>query len=172
MFIVEILVCYKKRKMVDPNRKINRLTDKDIEFLEECEREFGLRYTEEDSDFMDHCSKPLDDPPIVENWNFGGGGDNNSRNDGGSRNYNRGSNRHNRNWRGYPGGDHHRQKDRSFRPRRGFGGGGEGYHRNERQDLNNQYNPPHRPSFNQNNNHTPMNVRRDYNNFVAASKDD
>ncbi|TMW44642.1 hypothetical protein DOY81_010278 [Sarcophaga bullata] len=112
--------------MVDPNRKINRLTDKDIEFLEECEREFGLRYTEEDADFMEHCTKPLDDPPIVENWNFGGGGDNANKNDGGNRNYNRGGNRHNRNWRGYPGGERHRQKDHSFRPRRGFGGGGGG----------------------------------------------
>ncbi|XP_055382798.1 RNA guanine-N7 methyltransferase activating subunit [Condylostylus longicornis] len=55
--------------MVDPNRKINRLTDKDIEFLDECEEEFAYRYTENDEEFVAHCQKELTDPPIVEPWN-------------------------------------------------------------------------------------------------------
>lgn len=54
--------------MVDPNRKINRLSDKDISFLEECEEEFGARYTEDDAEFMAHCAKPAPDPPVIENW--------------------------------------------------------------------------------------------------------
>lgn len=59
--------------MVDPNRKINRLSDKDISFLEECEEEFGARYTEDDVEFMAHCAKPVPDPPLIENWSSGSG---------------------------------------------------------------------------------------------------
>lgn len=147
--------------MVDPNRKINRLTDKDIEFLEECEQEFGLRYSEEDAEFIEHCLEPLDDPPIIENWNFGGG--DGSRNEGCGRH--RGGFKHQRNWRGNSSEGSH-------------GGGGRGYktrnHRYRRSpDI--RYGPTTRPSFNQqpnsSSNSPSMNIRRDYNNFVAASKE-
>lgn len=60
--------------MVDPNRKINRLPDKDVNFLEECESEFALRYTKDDDEFMAHCAKPAPEPPLVDNWTSGGGG--------------------------------------------------------------------------------------------------
>lgn len=151
--------------MVDPNRKINRLTDRDLEFLEECEREFSLRYTEEDAEFMDHCSKPLPDPPIVDNWSFGGGGGQGFRDGGdGARNQHRGGNRNQRGWRGHGGGGNHH---RNYRHRRGGGGraqngyDGRDYPQHSYRRERDQPYP----------NHPPMNVRRDYGNFVAASKD-
>ncbi|XP_037931365.1 uncharacterized protein LOC119666152 [Teleopsis dalmanni] len=71
--------------MVDPNRKINRLTERDIEFLDECEEKFANRFTEEDEEFVNHCNNHKNViPPILENWgnnnngpgyfNRGGGG--------------------------------------------------------------------------------------------------
>ncbi|XP_061396357.1 RNA guanine-N7 methyltransferase activating subunit [Musca vetustissima] len=152
--------------MVDPNRKINRLTDRDLEFLEECEREFGLRYSEEDAEFMEHCSKPLPDPPVVDNWQFGGG------DGGGNRNHNQhrggGGNRSHRGWRGSGdrGGGHHR----NFRHRRGGRGGGGRYQNgyesrdHSQPSYRRERDQPYPPQ-------PPMNVRRDYGNFVAASKD-
>lgn len=96
--------------MVDPNRKINRLTDKDIKFLDECEEEFAYRFTSEDEEFVNYCSQPVPEPPVVPNWGEnrsfhrnqhhngrGGGGDGNRRwNNNRSRPYdqrNRNSNR-------------------------------------------------------------------------------
>ncbi|XP_073840139.1 uncharacterized protein [Musca autumnalis] len=143
--------------MVDPNRKINRLTDRDLEFLEECEREFGLRYSEEDSEFMEHCAKPLPDPPVVENWSFGDGG--------GGRNHNQnrgGGNRGPRGWRGHGG------NNRNFRHRRGGRGGGSGRYQNGYDSRDQNYRREREQPYPQ---HPPMNVRRDYGNFVAASKD-
>lgn len=161
--------------MVDPNRKINRFTDRDIEFLEECEREFGTRYSEEDAEFMEHCSKPLADPPILENFSQSGSGGHGG-NSGGHpyQHHRRGGHSHqqnrggNRGWRGYGGGGGGGGGNRNFRPRRGGRGGGRyygdqnGYEHHDQGPRREPY-PSNRP---------PMNVRRDYGNFVAASKED
>ncbi|XP_075164445.1 uncharacterized protein LOC142237018 [Haematobia irritans] len=148
--------------MVDPNRKINRLTDNDLEFLEECEREFSVRYTDSDAEFMQHCSRPLPDPPIIENWSSGGGsGGFREGGESGSRNHHRG-------WRrghGGGGGNH-----RNYRQRRGGRGGGGRFH-NGYDNRDRPYNNPRHDQHQSNSNHPPMNVRRDYGNFVAASKD-
>lgn len=101
--------------MVDPNRKINRLPDKDVNFLEECESEFALRYTKDDDEFMAHCAKPAPEPPLVDNWTSGGGGGPPGGNSGGggySGSYN---NRYN-------GGHRRGGGDRGWH-RRGGGGG-------------------------------------------------
>lgn len=54
--------------MVDPNRKINHLTDEDVKYLNECENEFKDRFTANDEEFMAVFNKPLSEPPIVANW--------------------------------------------------------------------------------------------------------
>lgn len=102
--------------MVDPNRKINRLTEKDIEFLDECEEEFKNRYTNDDEEFVNHCKKEIPLPPIVDPWNKGkqnydgrGGGG------GGYRNNQR--NRYNH---------HHRGNSYNYNRR---GGGGRNFNR-------------------------------------------
>lgn len=102
--------------MVDPNRKINRLTDKDIEFLDECEEEFAFRFTNEDEEFVKYCSQPVPDPPVVSNW-----GDN--------RSFNR--NQHH-NGRGGGGGNRQWNNNR-HRPDNNYksGGGGNGSHRRD-----------------------------------------
>lgn len=74
--------------MVDPNRKINRLSDDDAAFLEECEKEFCTRYTDADDEFVALRDKPIKPPPIIEPWrnmnhnrrNRGGGNNNWNRN--------------------------------------------------------------------------------------------
>lgn len=63
--------------MVDPNRKINRLTDDDAAFLRECEDEFRNRYTVNDEEFVAFCEKPSRDPPIISPWQTGGNRPNN-----------------------------------------------------------------------------------------------
>uniref|UniRef100_A0A1A9UVT7 Uncharacterized protein n=1 Tax=Glossina austeni TaxID=7395 RepID=A0A1A9UVT7_GLOAU len=136
--------------MVDPNRKINRLTDKDVEFLVECEEEFGDRYSHDDDEFMAHCAKPSAAPPIVENWsaavygvgNSGAGNHHNNRS---------GPGRHQRSWRG---GNHNFWKG-NYDNRR---------HNDNRDNHQNRYKIYQKDR-------RPMNIRRDYNNFVAASKD-
>ncbi|KAH8407855.1 hypothetical protein KR215_007356 [Drosophila sulfurigaster] len=166
--------------MVDPNRKINRLPEKDVSFLEECESEFALRYTTDDAEFMAHCAKPVPEPPLVDNWMSGGGGGGSGGGGGGgghnsyNNRYNGGQRRGggNRGWHRRGGGGHDRYRDnRNYRheeyPRRDRGGGGGGRdggggygdrrHRNEPSQSG-----PTGP---------PMNVRRDYGNFVPASRD-
>lgn len=69
--------------MVDPNRKINRLSDDDAAFLVECEQDFRCRYTDADQEFFAFCSKPTRPPPIVEPWQ------NRRQHDGGNGNWNR-----------------------------------------------------------------------------------
>lgn len=59
--------------MVDPNRKINRLSDDDAAFLRECEQEFRYRFTEKDEEFDKFCKKPVHPPPVVVPWGSGGG---------------------------------------------------------------------------------------------------
>ncbi|XP_030372996.1 RNA-binding protein cabeza [Scaptodrosophila lebanonensis] len=176
--------------MVDPNRKINRVTETDIDFLEACEEEFALRYTDDDPEFMAHCSKPLPDPPLVENWQNGNGsGGGGGGGGGGSGHYN---NRYN---------GHRRGGDRGWQRRSGGGG----YHNNDRdrgyRDNRNRPNHRYEPSarrdryreqdrngavYNERNNEqsgssrgggagsgsgSPLKVRRDYGKFVPASKD-
>lgn len=74
--------------MVDPNRKINHLSDDDAAFLVECEQEFRSRYTDADDEFVALCAKSIQPPPIIEpwrnsnqnRWNRGGGGGGNNWN--------------------------------------------------------------------------------------------
>lgn len=68
--------------MVDPNRKINRLSDEDAAFLLECENEFRSRYTMNDEEFSSIYWNEVSSPPILEPWesnrrpnqHYGGGG--------------------------------------------------------------------------------------------------
>ncbi|XP_021704445.1 RNMT-activating mini protein [Aedes aegypti] len=76
--------------MVDPKRHINILSEEDQLFLNECEEEFGDRFSEHDAEFTAYCAQPARAPPVLEPWqsrNFQGGG-------GGGGRYNH----HNRNW--------------------------------------------------------------------------
>lgn len=112
--------------MVDPNRKINHLTDDDVKYLNECENEFKDRFTENDEEFMALYSKPLSDPPIVTPWmvRSGNAGPSNYRGHHRSGNYNQRSYGHHRSNRG--GG-------------RGGGGGNynnRNYHHNDNDDDN------------------------------------
>ncbi|XP_017862999.1 PREDICTED: uncharacterized protein LOC108613789 [Drosophila arizonae] len=164
--------------MVDPNRKINRLSDKDISFLEECEEEFGARYTEDDVEFMAHCAKPVPDPPVIENWLCGrsspglGGGpffslynyNGEQRRGGGARGWQRrGYNNHNSHNSNKDRRDHRRNRYESY-PRRDRGDGDGGNRSSERNYQHRSRNEPQQGG-------SPMQVRRDYGNFVPASKD-
>lgn len=111
--------------MVDPNRKINHLTDDDVKYLNECENEFKDRFTENDEEFMALFNTPASEPPIVTPWMVRSG-------NAGPSNY-RGQQQHhhqrsgNYNQRPY---HHHR----SHRGGRGRGGGN--YNRNYRYNDN------------------------------------
>lgn len=77
--------------MVDPNRKINRLSDEDASFINECEQEFGNRYTDADAEFKELMAKPNSKPPILDPWPGQRGGyrpHNRSNNAGGNYRYN------------------------------------------------------------------------------------
>uniref|UniRef100_W8BEG4 RNMT-activating mini protein n=1 Tax=Ceratitis capitata TaxID=7213 RepID=W8BEG4_CERCA len=153
--------------MVDPNRKINRFTDRDIEFLDECEEEFANRFTDADIDFVNHCSKPLADPPIVENWSFSGAGNNYRGGGGGQRgNYSGGNRGYNR------GGWNKWGRDRGDNKGYRGGGGGQPYRHNNRRYNDKPYERHNRGGNDRDERpHQPMNIRRDYGNFVPASKD-
>lgn len=105
--------------MVDPNRKINRLSDNDAAFLVECEHEFRHRYTQEDKEFAAFSAKPNRPPPIVEPWKA------NRRHQDDGKNFNRNRN-YNRN----------QDMNRPFQP-----------HYNNRPYNNRQYNGPHNRSY-------------------------
>lgn len=107
--------------MVDPNRKINRLVERDLNFLESCELEFADRFTDDDPEFMAHCSKPVPEPPIVENWMGGGGGGGGFQGGGGGGHpYHNRYNGHrrgggDRGWQRRGGAGYHNNQDRGFR---------------------------------------------------------
>ncbi|EDW69765.1 RNA guanine-N7 methyltransferase activating subunit [Drosophila virilis] len=170
--------------MVDPNRKINRLSDRDVKFLDECESEFASRYTTDDAEFMAHCSKPEPEPPLVDNWMSGGGGGGGGSGGGADDGYTSPfNNRYNggqrrgggdRGWQRRGGGynNHNSNNERGFRDQRrnryearGGGGGGGGGDRT----LERSY--QHRSRNESPQGGSPMHVRRDYGNFVPASKD-
>lgn len=100
--------------MVDPNRKINHLTDEDVKYLNECENEFKDRFTENDEEFMALFNKPLPDPPIVTPW----------------MNHHRSGNAGSSNYRGHRYGNYNQRPYHHHRPNRG-GGGGRNYHNND-----------------------------------------
>lgn len=127
--------------MVDPNRKINHLTEEDVKYLNECENEFKDRFTENDEEFMALYNKPAADPPIVTPWmeRHGRSGNSGSSNYRGHRsgNYNNqrpyhhrsnrgGSNYHNRN---YHNSDNDSSRRGTKRPHNYNSGGND---RNER----------------------------------------
>ncbi|EAT35915.1 AAEL011959-PA [Aedes aegypti] len=97
--------------MVDPKRHINILSEEDQLFLNECEEEFGDRFSEHDAEFTAYCAQPARAPPVLEPWQsrnfqggggYGGGGGGRGRfNDRGGRGGGGGGgryNHHNRNW--------------------------------------------------------------------------
>lgn len=47
------------------------LTQDQVAFLAECEKEFCDRYTDKDTEYMELKNKPLSNPPIVYPWNGG-----------------------------------------------------------------------------------------------------
>lgn len=97
--------------MVDPNRRINHLTDDDVEFLNECEEEFRDRFTEADPNFKSLCDKEARKPPIIENWmnrQYDGYSNNRGGYNRGHR-YNNYNNSHRYN-RGDRGGDNYRDR--------------------------------------------------------------
>lgn len=103
--------------MVDPNRKINHLTDDDVKFLNECEAEFKDRYTENDEEFMKIMENTeAATPPLIFPWRQGGGGSGRGGQQG--------------NYRGGNGGGYHRHNQYHDRGRpynndqRGGGSGG------------------------------------------------
>lgn len=121
--------------MVDPNRKINRLSDDDAAFLVECEQEFRHRYTEGDEEFAAFTAKPTKSPPIVEPWRRQHNDSGNNWNRNNYRPHNR--NHYNRNNDNRSQRQHYRQHysrpyDRNFRRegdnnhRHGHGGHGHG----------------------------------------------
>ncbi|XP_031635797.1 RNA guanine-N7 methyltransferase activating subunit-like [Contarinia nasturtii] len=92
--------------MVDPDRKINRLSDDDAAFLRECELEFRNRYTVDDEEFAEFMKKPSKPSPIVEPWKQRNYGD--SRGNWNNRNNYRPNNRNNY----HRNNDHQRQNYR------------------------------------------------------------
>lgn len=103
--------------MVDPNRKINRLSETDISFLDVCEEKFENRFSDSDEQFISHVQKSTPDPPVIPEF------EQRQYNQGG---YNR-NNRYNRpNHRGggfnnrHSGGPYHRGG--GFNRGRGSGG--------------------------------------------------
>lgn len=54
--------------MVDPNRKVNKLSADDTAFLAECEQIFQNRYTGADAQYAAYMVKPDSTPPIVDPW--------------------------------------------------------------------------------------------------------
>lgn len=117
--------------MVDPNRKINRLSDEDAVFLQECDEEFRDRFTMSDEEFAGIFYAEARPPPTVEPWqaprrqnqNFGrgggGGGNQHWRN---NRNNRDGQHNNYRSQNQYQGGYNNRP---SYERRRDGGGDGE-----------------------------------------------
>ncbi|KAL5291526.1 hypothetical protein ACFFRR_010750 [Megaselia abdita] len=113
--------------MVDPNRKINRLSETDISFLDICEEKFENRFTDSDEQFTEHCKRPTLEPPVIpefeqRHYNHGGG-------------YNR-NNRYNRPNRG-GGGGYNNHRNHPYQKRgggfnRGRGGGSQEHNFNYR----------------------------------------
>lgn len=108
--------------MVDPNRKINHLSDDDAAFLRECEQEFRYRFTEKDEEFEEFCKKPSRSAPVITPWATSGGRQNGP---------NQSAPNH---WRN----NNHRNNSG------GGGGGGGGYRNNSynRRNDNNHYRNP------------------------------
>lgn len=53
---------------------MTELSEEQKKFLAECEAEFAGRFTEADKEFMEHCNRPTNPPPILDDWmNFRGG---------------------------------------------------------------------------------------------------
>lgn len=132
--------------MVDPNRKINHLTEEDVKYLNECENEFKNRFTESDEEFMALFNKPLGDPPIITNWKT-----HQSGNSGPS------------NYRGHRGNSYN-QRPYHQRSNRGGGGGNynRNYHNNDNDSNRRGTKRPHNYN-NSGNDHSGNYNRRDYN---------
>jgi len=44
------------------------LSEVQKKFLDECEKEFVDRFTEKDKEFTVHCERPVNPPPILDDW--------------------------------------------------------------------------------------------------------
>lgn len=44
------------------------LTKDQQDFLDECKREFADRFTEKDKEFMEHSERPVNPPPILDEF--------------------------------------------------------------------------------------------------------
>lgn len=115
--------------MVDPNRKINHLTDDDVKYLNECENEFKDRFTENDEEFMALFNTPPSEPPIVTPWMVRSGNTGPSNYRGQQQHHHHHQRSGNYNQRPY---HHHR----SNHHRGGRGRGGGNYNRNYRYNDN------------------------------------
>lgn len=100
----------------DSNATIFKLTEKQVEFLESCEKEFANRYTDEDPDYIIVKETGIEPPPIMDPWynkprrNYDWAGKQQGRNDR-YRNQNSGDRyRHDQN-----SGDRYRNSDRNYR---------------------------------------------------------
>lgn len=120
--------------MVDPNRKINHLTDDDVNFLQECENEFKNRFTDMDEEFQNHCKSVtgtgttgINVPPIIFPWN-------------GRRpqqgNYRGGFNHRNNNYHGHRGRGGHGGGGGNYNRNNSYGGGGNYNRNNQRYGSN------------------------------------
>lgn len=130
--------------MVDPNRKINHLTEEDVKYLNECENEFKDRFTENDAEFMALFNKPVSDPPIVAAWMTHRSGGN-----AGSSNY-----------RGHRSGNYN-QRPYHQRSNRGGGNYNRNYHNNDNDSNRRGTKRPY--SYNSGNDHSSKYHKRDYN---------
>jgi len=132
--------------MVDPNRKINHLTEEDVKYLNECENEFKDRFTENDDEFAALSNQPVSDPPIVTPWmtRSGNAGSSNYR---GHRNYNQRPYHHRHNRSGGGGSGNY---NRNY-------GHNDGDRREDRRGTKRPYN------YNSGNDHSAKYNKRDYN---------
>lgn len=126
--------------MVDPNRKINHLSEEDVKFLNECENEFKVRYTEGDEEYKTLCNSPISEPPIISPWmthrsSNAGSSNYQERRPG---NYNQRSHHHrsnrpnNRNYYNKDGDDNNRRGTK-----RPYKNDGNDYHRGAKRPYNN-----------------------------------
>lgn len=107
-------------RMVDPNRKINRLSDDDAVFLSECEQEFHNRFSVDDNEFTTFCAKPTRPPPIISPWQSGGNRYNNQNQ-----------------WRNNRGGGYHNNRN-NINQQHNRNRGNEFVHRGPRHQQNNR----------------------------------
>lgn len=130
--------------MVDPNRKINHLTEEDVKYLNECENEFKDRFTESDEEFRALCNKPVSDPPIVTPWMT-----------------HRSSNAGSSSYRGHRSGNYNQRP--YHRSNRGGGNYNRNYNHNDGDSNRRGTKRPYNYNYNSGNDNSGKYNKRDYN---------